>query len=1786
MRTHRNVWFWISVALLLTVAGVYYELSSQLQELRDASELQGEKEKSDRSAPLFVWLDGGAGLRITFKRPVIGDSEIGKYVSGKIAELTFHGDALPLFWTSSSSLLYKAEKNFRICAGQQYRLKLAENLRYLDGSVYSGKREYRLKSSEFNLLDVFQCGTSSRLKKAEIAFTFNIPCSANDFEKYLIAPAGVKAKVISSGSLQRHVVSVNPVEDGQEIMIGVKAGMPSGVSDFKLFQREIRRVKVKNKQLAITLLRAGNVVFGERGLSVELNDRVETGELEKNLKISPEVKWNVMWRYENRFYIKGDFKAETLYSLILKKGIESENCVRISDSQPEVVKYPPLRPELRFIDDEKTFLRSGGDMLIPVQTSAIKHLGVRISRIYPNNSVWFLNSDSANGYKYGKEIYKHTFKLKNKADEPVVSYLDLRRVLHDPEPGVYEIYARGGNCWPSDHRRIIITNLAVTAKQAGNQFFIYINKISDSTPVRDASVQIFSSKNQVLAEGKSSGGELFLKVPDEGIEDTPMIIRVTSGKDVCQLRIENNKLSSNGFCVDGMPNPRDGYEAYVYAPRNLYRPGEQVNLFSIVRAVGVKLPEQFPVAMRIIRPDGILFKELPVMLKNNGSCEVECRLPYSARTGWYRCFLALPGKNGKVIGKYKFLVDEFTPDKMKAVIEIPERKYRVGERIVVNASGEYLFGAPVAGGAAKLAVSCYGTEFKPDKYPEYSFSLVTEKPDAFQSRLLASGKLNTDGRIKFPVKAPDWNASTNYRAQFRNTISTPSGGTTNGYKSVPVIKYTQMVGIKYLGEKRPVPGEELKFGYVLLDTETQKRNTGKLRLIVKRINYRWQKSIRNGRTEYKYEQEVKTVETRELLADGKNFNFIPANSGKYIFRLTDSLTGHAADIALYCYHDYSDYIYRSQQNSGGGCDIKKVAISLDKTEYNRGETMQVHLRSPIQGHGYITVESNSVLDFYPFVADAPVKTLSIPVKHSYPFSFNIFAAVSRDPQSKSNIPEEFAYGYAPVRLSLETRTLDVNVEAPEKLRSGAGFELKLKVKDQVIGPVQASVTLALVDEGVCRLTDYKAPSPLDFFYGKRRLDVDTHTVYSNLIEDLRLRQVGISNVLYGGGGVLNRLLRIKRPEERKVIQIWRSDIDTGPDGIATVKLKLPPFSGALRVMAVAFTENSFGSTSRQIKVSDPLTVMPNFPAFIAPEDQVDASIGIFNKTGKDASFRFAVDKKQYSFRLDDGQSRNIAYKIEAHPLPGMETYTLAGGIKEGGNLWSGQVQVLIRSPYSPQVKSNLGMFQAATGETEVSVPGEWLDNSAECSLTVSSAPGLELGDSLEYLVKYPYGCLEQTTSAAFSVMSAPELYNGLTTPHESVTQINRYLQAGVDRILSMQLHNGGFSMWPRGRDVWPWGSVYAADFLLQAKRKGYMIPENTLSEFYSYLQKLSHGKNVELSVYAYYVLSQESKVSMSELSNTPVLCRNNTGWGLYAMALQNVGLIKQARGIVDNWIRPQPGNDRGSGGDLSSKVRDDAVALMALLRLKPESAYIPDLVKSLTAYCRGSRYSTHDAAWSLRALAMYNKTIAAEPSDFKVAISRDGETLGNFLSGQGSITVKFKLNGKNGIQLHSSGEGRVYYRLAAVGIPAKAPSLRDQRLRIRRKILNADGSKADLNNLRFGELYVIKLTLDCRSRIDNLVINDMLPGCFAIENSNLATRTSGATAAFRNSLQPVRIDPRFDRYLIFCDSKEPEKKPVRSYYYAVRASYKGTFVLPPVFSTCMYDPDMYSIASSGTVRVK
>jgi hypothetical protein len=526
-----------------------------------------------------------------------------------------------------------------------------------------------------------------------------------------------------------------------------------------------------------------------------------------------------------------------------------------------------------------------------------------------------------------------------------------------------------------------------------------------------------------------------------------------------------------------------------------------------------------------------------------------------------------------------------------------------------------------------------------------------------------------------------------------------------------------------------------------------------------------------------------------------------------------------------------------------------------------------------------------------------------------------------------------------------------------------------------------------------------------------------------------------------------------------------------------------------------------------------------------------------------------------------------------------------------------EIDIAVR-PISPLlVETGSGTIEAGK-ETKIDIPKNFMKGTLSTSLTISKFPAVKFAKQLKYLVGYPHGCIEQTVSKLFpqlyfedlAKLVAPELYR--------TTNPVYYVKEGIRKIESMQLYDGSLAYWQGGTETSWWGSVYAAHYLIEARKAGFNVSENMLKKLLKYLSQ----KAKEQSTFDYITYTQTGR-TIKKIANKEIL------YSLYVLALAGEGDIAtmnyyKARPhlvsadmryllagsyalmgrwnsyyeIVPNAFTPER-TDCLTGGSFDSDIRANAIMLNVLLEVEPANKQIPLIIKYLTQNA-DRMYSTQERSFAFLALGKAASLNA--DANVNVDILVDGKSINKF-SGKDLTVSDEKLNAAN-ITLKASGKGEVYYFWSAEGVKLNEKvKEEDSYMQIRRSFYSYKTGRL-IPDYRFyqGELIVCKIELTGFERnAENIVITDLIPAGFEIENPRLNPATELKWIP-RNPMYVQYMDIRDDRLLLFTGLR---KNQTNDFYYLLRVVNQGTYQLPVIGAEAMYDQEYHSYQGAGIVKV-
>ena len=792
------------------------------------------------------------------------------------------------------------------------------------------------------------------------------------------------------------------------------------------------------------------------------------------------------------------------------------------------------------------------------------------------------------------------------------------------------------------------------------------------------------------------------------------------------------------------------------------------------------------------------------------------------------------------------------------------------------------------------------------------------------------------------------------------------------------------------------------------------------------------------------------------------------------------------------------------------------------------------------------------------------------------------------------------------------------------------------------------VCIAAVDEGILTLTDFRTPNPHDYFYRQRGLKTRSFDLYSGILPEIAA--VTDNSSTGGDGSAMLRAERRKRLSTGSIrrvkpVSLWSGFVTTDGNGRGTVQFKIPQFNGTLRLMAVAFTGGDYGASETYLIVREPVVLTPTFPRFLAGGDRVRVPVTLFNGTGEDGEFKVQLQaagdvqllsassessvlslqssveegsveatrnaltdnqqlKTENSLSIDKsveaGTEAQVFFDLLVHDAIGEADFNLsAHGNTETTQL---EVKIPLRSVAPPVTKTGQGVVRA--GEpVDFILPANLIPDSSEFSLTLSPFPSIKFADSLRYLVRYPHGCLEQTTSKVFPLLYFSDLARSVEPMLAAENSVDYYITSGIIKIESMLKSNNRFTYWPGGTYVNPWSSIYASHFLVEARKAGYEVADRVYdamleglraqAKFSPNMENENEGKKIRreisLATYAAYVLAaagQPDRGTMHYLKNRGLSGLSDYSHFQLAGAFALSGELETALSMLPVSVSlPVNGNGKGTeqretGGTFDSPIRAQAIMLDVLAEVNANHPSVPMLVKNLSeAASEGNRWATtQENAFAFLALGKILKK--QMDRNYTGTLKLNGEHFADFDATEARYTNE-AWDGTR-IQLSVEGEGSCYYYWSAFGIQRDSFIEEYEReLQVSRRYFNKDGEGLT-GTFAHGDLIVAEITVKAlTANLENVVIVDMLPTGFEIENPRLESR-AGIPWLKAQDFKPDYLDIRDDRLIFF--GTFPRQRE-RKFYYALRAVTQGEFTLPPIVAEAMYDTTKSAVKGSMRIEV-
>jgi uncharacterized protein YfaS (alpha-2-macroglobulin family) len=959
---------------------------------------------------------------------------------------------------------------------------------------------------------------------------------------------------------------------------------------------------------------------------------------------------------------------------------------------------------------------------------------------------------------------------------------------------------------------------------------------------------------------------------------------------------------------------------------------------------------------------------------------------------------------------------------------------------------------------------------------------------------------------------------------------------------------------------------------------------------VKVIKHEYRTVLTKSGSYFRYdsqEEDVVLFEKDMTISNGTSFVYIPRSPGDYEVRVYRPGANVYVSKQFYSYGSWGVENSSFEVNTEGEIDI-----SLDKEKYGSDESAKVLFKTPFSGRMLVTLETDHVLS-YQYV-EVKNRTAQLDLKMCSDNVPNVYVTATLiKPHQVSDIPLTVAHGFKNISVEEKGRKMDVHIAASKSTRSRTHQKIKINADPGSL------VTLAAVDNGVLQVTDFKTPDPYGFYYQKQALDVTAYDIYPLLFPELRAR---LSST--GGDGELNMDKRVNpMPAKRiKILSYWSGIQKTNSSGVAEFEFDVPQFSGEVRLMAVAYKDEKFGSAETVTTVADPIVLSSSLPRFLSPGDTALVPVTITNTTNKVASGSAAISANgpvkiigasSQTISLNPNAETKAIFKLAADAT--IDVAKIAINVAALGEKFVEETEISVRPPSTLQKMTGGGSVAGGTSQKIAMPANDFIPGSAAYELVVSRSPVAEIADHLRYLVQYPYGCTEQTISAAFPQLYYADFSDLLNLNSNNKLNANTNVLEAIRKIKMRQLYSGAVTLWDNeGTEDW-WATVYAAHFLLEAKKAGFDVDNSLLETMLGYLAEKLKSKQ---TINYYYNRTLQKKIAPKEVpyslyvlaiaNRSQVSAMNYYKANQQLLALDGKYLLSAAYAVAGDkrsFSSLLPASFSGeesvqqSGGSYYSATRDEAIALNSLMDVDPGNAQVPVMAKHIANRLKTERYlNTQERAFSFLALGKLARTTAK--SNITAEIKSNGKVVGKIDGNDwkaGKETLK-----SNNIEIITKGNGRLYYSWEVEGISASGNyKEEDNYIRVRRTFYDRYGRVITGDTFNQNDLVIVGISLEksYSNSIENIVITDLLPAGFEIENPR--TKELPGMDWIKNASEPTALDVRDDRIHFFVDATSAKQ----NYYYAVRAVSLGQFKQGPVSADAMYNGEIHSYHGAQTIRV-
>jgi hypothetical protein len=1169
------------------------------------------------------------------------------------------------------------------------------------------------------------------------------------------------------------------------------------------------------------------------------------------------------------------------------------------------------------------------------------------------------------------------------------------------------------------------------------------------------------------------------------------------------------------------------------------------------------------------------------------------------------------------VAEHEFFVEEFVPERMEVRAEPTSGAFYPEETVTFGVHARYLFGASAEGADVKLRCRLEPQTYQPPGMSEYKFGPASFENENQKSVDLGERTAQIGEGDTAIVGCPETNVTGAAGGKVIGNVSVMeygSGRTTDEQASAWLHPEHFYIGLKASTDEIS-ENESVEITGAVVDVEGQaysEVDEVEIEYIQLRRHSTWfyDRARHRHRRRSNWQPIIDSTET-VAVEDGRFTAEVAPTHLRDGFAVRVRAGDAVSTLQLKTERRRYWSWWHSRRNNRTPRPDDPTQVQIegpDEVQVGKAET--IRFNAPFSGRALVTLETHRVVDYAWKDVEAGANSWTFEVNERVP---NVYATVflMKDPHEGEKgafIPER-AFGVQSLRVDRAPFEQDLKVEVPDEVRPSSRLEVVVDAGER---SEPTYVTVAAVDEGILQLTDYETPNPLDSLIARRALGVDT---FDTIGWNVHMPAGGQNGEPGGGGGGGGRDRASGRIMPVEPVALWSGIVKLPASGRKTVEFDVPQYRGELRIMAVGVGETTIGRAKASVKVRDPLAISATTPRFLTNGDDVEIPVFVTNTTGQEQDVEISIDAEAIELEgasalsgiidpvsfststksgtIPDGESRTFVFKAETVAQSGGARFEIEA---KGEGYTSTDTKKLPIHPAKPSERL-VSVHKIDNGKTELEEHLEgWVEHSERSTFWVSDVPYADSFDHLKSLIRYPHGCVEQTSSSTRPMVFLSELMQTVDPESaHSKAEIDRRVRAGLDRILSMQTSQGGFAYWPGSENPSVWGTTTATHLLIDAKKAGYSVPETRLADALDWLSDSVRDNRYRwASGYTHYVLAQTGRANRGAILRQIGRYEDDTrGWKREQLFLLKAALYMAGdRRYEDDLRNPDLEADSGerySWRSYYSDFRRKAFVFNVYVDVfghAKEGEALARVVATKLADSGVGTLNTQELTWAITGLGKWVKK--SGNSIARSELTADGDTVP--VAADNSFGVSWSLARAAdyddvSLDLKTSNGEPTYLVVSSYGV-REEPTVEygGDGLTIDREYFNTKGELLDDGEVELGDLVFVRITLSNQggSDLQNVAMVDRIPAGWEIENPRHSNTKASTELYNRERWNRDYMEVRDDRMKVF--GTVPAGHTVQVVY-GVRATLAGEFTAPSVHAQSMYNSEIWARERAKTVKV-